>query len=76
MNAREFRLGDKVYCTKRKLNGTIEDYKSSLFTILFENGSYGRYKPALVNSDRFLLVEDKPKYHNVIYVDFKNKRVG
>ena len=76
MQARQFRLGDKVYCTKRDLNGIVDSYKSGYFTVKFEGEKYFRYSPEKLNSGRFLLFESQPKYKNVIYVDFVNKRIA
>lgn len=70
-----FKLGDRIYCNKHNLNGYIYVYNSGLFTVIYENGKYGRYKPEAM-TDRFVLFEPAKSYKNVIYVDFKNKRVG
>ncbi len=75
MKAREFRLGDKVYCTKRNLNGVLEEFKAGLFTVAYENNTYGRYNAQTMNN-RFVLFEEYPKYKNIVYVDFKNKKIA
>jgi hypothetical protein len=73
----EFKLGDKIYCNKKNLNGVIEEYKAGLFTIAYENGSYGRYSPqTMLKDNRFVLFEGAAKYKNVVYVDFKNKKIA
>lgn len=73
-----FKVGDKVFCNKRNLNGEVVDFQSDLFTILFENKSYGRYTVEKMLADnRFVLFEAKPlkNFENVVFVDFANKKM-
>lgn len=70
-----FKLGDKVFCNKRNLNGSIVDYKNNLFTIQYENGAYGRYNNQVL-LNRFVLYKEAEKFKNVIYVDFVNKKIA
>lgn len=75
MKQREFKLGDKVYCTKRNLNGIIMDFQKNYFIVEYENKSYGKYTQKTL-LERFLLFEESSRMQNIIFVDFINKRIA
>ena len=71
-----FKVGDKVFCNKRNLNGEILEYEANHFTILFENKTYGRYTlEKMMDRNRFVIFEPSQNYDNVVFVDFVNRKM-